>query len=111
MVVTSSTTRRGGKGGLQPDNVLHVCPLGHRGYVPAGKLELYRVTPSQEEVRGQEWPHKDSRHLTPEPTPAPVSSVPVVTQVSLGEGWGLPPHGHLEWGALTLFLCGEGPTL
>uniref|UniRef100_A0A452TGA5 Rho guanine nucleotide exchange factor 37 n=1 Tax=Ursus maritimus TaxID=29073 RepID=A0A452TGA5_URSMA len=53
---------------------------GHRGYVPAGKLELYRVIPSQEEVKGQEWPHKDSRHLTPEPTPAPVPSVPAVTQ-------------------------------
>lgn len=66
--------------------------------MPAGKLELYRVTPRQEEVKEQEWPHKDSRHLTPQPTPAPVPSVPVVTQVSLGEGWGLPPHGHLEWG-------------
>ncbi|XP_032251182.1 rho guanine nucleotide exchange factor 37 isoform X4 [Phoca vitulina] len=53
---------------------------GHRGYVPAGKLELYRVTPRQEEVKEQEWPHKDSRHLTPQPTPAPVPSVPVVTQ-------------------------------
>ncbi|KAF3828518.1 hypothetical protein GH733_001931 [Mirounga leonina] len=54
---------------------------GHRGYVPAGKLELYRVIPRQEEVKEQEWPPKDSRHLTPEPTPAPVPSVPVVTQV------------------------------
>ncbi|XP_008526540.1 rho guanine nucleotide exchange factor 37 isoform X2 [Equus przewalskii] len=54
---------------------------GHRGYVPAGKLELYRVVPRDKELRGQAGPHEDSRHLTPEPTPVPVSSVPTMTQV------------------------------
>ncbi|KAB1280952.1 Rho guanine nucleotide exchange factor 37, partial [Camelus dromedarius] len=54
---------------------------GHRGYVPAGKLELYRVVPSEEDLRGQTSPHENSRHLTPEPTPAPVPSVPTMTQV------------------------------
>ncbi|XP_040353333.1 rho guanine nucleotide exchange factor 37 isoform X1 [Herpailurus yagouaroundi] len=54
---------------------------GHRGYVPAGKLELYRVIPGQEEVKEQVQPPKDSHHLTPEPSPAPVPSVPTVTQV------------------------------
>ncbi|XP_058399802.1 rho guanine nucleotide exchange factor 37 isoform X2 [Diceros bicornis minor] len=53
---------------------------GHRGYVPAGKLELYRVVPREEELTGQVGPHQDSRHLTQEPTPAPVPSVPTVTQ-------------------------------
>ncbi|XP_006150940.1 rho guanine nucleotide exchange factor 37 [Tupaia chinensis] len=52
---------------------------GHRGYVPAGKLQPYRVVPSEEERRGQVGPHEDSRHLTPEPTPT--CSVPTVTQV------------------------------
>uniref|UniRef100_A0A8D1I6X1 Rho guanine nucleotide exchange factor 37 n=1 Tax=Sus scrofa TaxID=9823 RepID=A0A8D1I6X1_PIG len=54
---------------------------GHRGYVPAGKLELYRVAPSEEDLRGQAKPHENSRQLTPEPTLAPVPSVPAVTQV------------------------------
>ncbi|XP_014641705.1 PREDICTED: rho guanine nucleotide exchange factor 37 [Ceratotherium simum simum] len=54
---------------------------GHRGYVPAGKLELYRVVPREEELTGQVGPHQDSRRLTQEPTPAPVPSVPTVTQV------------------------------
>lgn len=66
--------------------------------MPAGKLELFRGIPSQEEAKEQVQPHKDSRHLTPKPTPAVVPSVPTVTQVSLGEGWDLPPRGHLEWG-------------
>ncbi|KAI4584425.1 hypothetical protein MJG53_007704 [Ovis ammon polii x Ovis aries] len=54
---------------------------GHRGYVPAGKLEVYHVVPTEEELRGQARPHKDSEHQTPEPTSAPVPSVPTVTQV------------------------------
>lgn len=54
---------------------------GHRGYVPAGKLELYHVVPSEEKPTGQAGPHEDSRHLTAEPTPAPVPSVPAETQV------------------------------
>ncbi|XP_029797305.1 rho guanine nucleotide exchange factor 37 [Suricata suricatta] len=55
---------------------------GHRGYVPAGKLEPYRVIPGQEEVKEQAQPHKDSCHLIPEPTPAAaVPSVPTVPQV------------------------------
>ncbi|XP_060152413.1 rho guanine nucleotide exchange factor 37 isoform X3 [Globicephala melas] len=54
---------------------------GHRGYVPAGKLELYHVVPREEELRGQARPHRDSQHQTPEPTLASVPSVPAVTQV------------------------------
>ncbi|XP_071468350.1 rho guanine nucleotide exchange factor 37 isoform X2 [Marmota flaviventris] len=54
---------------------------GHRGYVPAGKLQLYQVVPSEKELRGQAGPREGSQHLTPEPTPAPVCSVPAVTQV------------------------------
>ncbi|XP_049730004.1 rho guanine nucleotide exchange factor 37 isoform X2 [Elephas maximus indicus] len=54
---------------------------GHRGYVPAGKLELYHVAPSEEELKGQAGPQEGSRHLTPEPTPVPVASVLSMTQV------------------------------
>ncbi|XP_070321730.1 rho guanine nucleotide exchange factor 37 isoform X2 [Odocoileus virginianus] len=54
---------------------------GHRGYVPAGKLEVYHVVPSEEELRGQARPHRDFQHQTPESTSAPVPSVPTVTQV------------------------------
>ncbi|XP_066888199.1 rho guanine nucleotide exchange factor 37 isoform X2 [Kogia breviceps] len=54
---------------------------GHRGYVPAGKLELYHVVPREEELRGQAKPHRDSPRQTPEPSLAPVPSVPAVTQV------------------------------
>ncbi|XP_059773450.1 rho guanine nucleotide exchange factor 37 isoform X1 [Balaenoptera ricei] len=54
---------------------------GHRGYVPAGKLELYHVVPREEELRGQAKPHRDSERQTPEPTLALVPSVPAVTQV------------------------------
>ncbi|KAM6224244.1 rho guanine nucleotide exchange factor 37 [Rhynchocyon petersi] len=54
---------------------------GQRGYLPAGKLELYHVTPSEEEIRGQAGLCEDPRPLTPELTVAPVSSVPAVTQV------------------------------
>lgn len=39
------------------------------------------MVPSEEELRGQARPHKDSQHQTPEPTSAPVPSVPTVTQV------------------------------
>lgn len=56
MAVTSSTTE---KGDPHPDNVLYVLQ-GHRGYVPAGKLEVYHVVPTEEELRGQARPHKDS---------------------------------------------------
>ncbi|XP_053423290.1 rho guanine nucleotide exchange factor 37 isoform X3 [Nycticebus coucang] len=52
---------------------------GHRGYVPAGKLQPFQVVPS-ENLRGQVESHKNSRHLTPEPAQAPGSSVPTVTQ-------------------------------
>uniref|UniRef100_K9IZ67 Rho guanine nucleotide exchange factor 37 n=1 Tax=Desmodus rotundus TaxID=9430 RepID=K9IZ67_DESRO len=54
---------------------------GHRGYVPAGKLELYHIIPSEEKLREQARPREDFRHLTPEPTPSPVPSVPTRTQV------------------------------
>ncbi|OWK12371.1 ARHGEF37 [Cervus elaphus hippelaphus] len=54
---------------------------GHRGYVPAGKLEVYHVVPSEEELRGQARPHRDFQHQTPESVSAPVPSVPTVTQV------------------------------
>ncbi|XP_024594046.1 rho guanine nucleotide exchange factor 37 isoform X1 [Neophocaena asiaeorientalis asiaeorientalis] len=54
---------------------------GHRGYVPAGKLELYHMVPREEELRGQARPHRDSQRQTPEPTLASVPSVPAVTQV------------------------------
>ncbi|XP_006893812.1 PREDICTED: rho guanine nucleotide exchange factor 37 [Elephantulus edwardii] len=54
---------------------------GQRGYLPAGKLELYHVVPNEEELKWQAGPHEDPRPLTPEPTAAPVSSVPAVTQV------------------------------
>ncbi|XP_036096760.1 rho guanine nucleotide exchange factor 37 isoform X2 [Molossus molossus] len=54
---------------------------GHRGYVPAGKLEPYHIVPSEEKPRGQAAPLKDSQHLTAESTPAPVPSVPAETQV------------------------------
>lgn len=53
---------------------------GLRGYVPAGKLQLYHFVPS-EELRGQAGPQQDSHHLAPAPAPAPVPSTPAVTQV------------------------------
>ena len=56
--------------------------------MPAGKLDVYHVVPSEEELRGQARPHRDFQHHTPESTSAPVPSVPTVTQVSLEEGWG-----------------------
>ncbi|XP_005870524.1 PREDICTED: rho guanine nucleotide exchange factor 37 [Myotis brandtii] len=54
---------------------------GHRGYVPAGKLEPYQIVPREEKLRGQAGPREDSPHPTPEPTPALVASVPAGTQV------------------------------
>ncbi|XP_073932772.1 rho guanine nucleotide exchange factor 37 isoform X2 [Castor canadensis] len=53
---------------------------GHRGYVPAGKLHLYHIV-SEKLLRGQAGPREDSRHPTPGPIPAPVPSLPAVTQV------------------------------
>nr|XP_023416240.1 rho guanine nucleotide exchange factor 37 isoform X2 [Cavia porcellus] len=53
---------------------------GHRGYVPAGKLQLYHVIPS-EELRGQAELRRGSHRLAPEPAPTPAPSVPAVTQV------------------------------
>ncbi|XP_013367825.1 PREDICTED: rho guanine nucleotide exchange factor 37 isoform X2 [Chinchilla lanigera] len=52
---------------------------GHRGYVPAGKLQFYHVIPN-EELRGQARQRRDSHHLAPEPAPTPMPSVPAVTQ-------------------------------
>nr|XP_012308280.1 rho guanine nucleotide exchange factor 37 isoform X2 [Aotus nancymaae] len=54
---------------------------GHRGYVPAGKLQLYHVVPSAEELRRQAGLNEDPRCLTPEPVRAPVPSIPTVNQV------------------------------
>ncbi|XP_006864003.1 PREDICTED: rho guanine nucleotide exchange factor 37 [Chrysochloris asiatica] len=54
---------------------------GQRGYLPAGKLQLYHAIPSEEKFRGQVRSHEDSQPLTPEPILAPVSSVPTMTQV------------------------------
>ncbi|KAK1343452.1 hypothetical protein QTO34_016232 [Cnephaeus nilssonii] len=54
---------------------------GHRGYVPAGKLEPYQIVPREEKLRGQAGPREDSRHPTPEPTAALVAAVPTGTQV------------------------------
>ncbi|XP_033622559.1 rho guanine nucleotide exchange factor 37 isoform X2 [Fukomys damarensis] len=53
---------------------------GLRGYVPAGKLQLYHFVPS-EELRGQAEPQQDSHHIAPAPAPAPVPSTPAVTQL------------------------------
>ncbi|XP_016005846.2 rho guanine nucleotide exchange factor 37 isoform X2 [Rousettus aegyptiacus] len=54
---------------------------GHRGYAPAGRLEQYSVVPGEEKLGGQAGPHEGFRHLSPEPAPAPVPSVPTGTQV------------------------------
>lgn len=79
---------KGGRRG--PGARFTVCMSpGQRGYVPAGKLELYHGTPSEEKLGEQAQPPDNSRHLTPEPTPAPVPAVPTRTQVSLGVEWGL----------------------
>ncbi|XP_051019357.1 rho guanine nucleotide exchange factor 37 [Acomys russatus] len=55
---------------------------GHRGYVPAGKLQLYHHTiPSEKEPRGQTGLQEDHCLPTPEPTQPSVSTVPTMTQV------------------------------
>lgn len=54
---------------------------GHRGYVPAGKLQLYRHIIPSEELRGQTGTHEDHWLPTPEPTQPSVPTVPTVTQV------------------------------
>lgn len=61
--------------------------------MPAGKLEPYQIVPREEKLRGQAGPREDSRHPTPEPTPALVASVPTGTQVSLGAEGGLSGVG------------------
>lgn len=53
---------------------------GHRGYVPAGKLEPYQIVPREEKLRGQAGPGEASRHPTPEPSPGLVAAVPTGTQ-------------------------------
>ncbi|XP_037595493.1 rho guanine nucleotide exchange factor 37 [Cebus imitator] len=53
----------------------------HRGYVPAGKLQLYHVVPSAEELRRKAGLNEDPRCLTPKPVRAPVPSIPTVNQV------------------------------
>ncbi|KAK2116683.1 Rho guanine nucleotide exchange factor 37 [Saguinus oedipus] len=57
---------------------------GHRGYVPAGKLQLYHVVPSAEELRRQAGLIEEPRCLTPEPVRAPVPSIPTVNQLGNG---------------------------
>lgn len=66
---------------------------GHRGYVPAGKLEPYQIVPPEEKLRGQAGPREDSRHPTLEPTAALVAAVPTGTQVSVGVQGGLSGAG------------------
>lgn len=72
--------------------------------MPAGKLEVYHVVPSEEEAK----PHRDSQHQTPEPISAPVPSVPAVTQVSLEEGWGPSGRGVILSGRVTTLWRGQG---
>lgn len=60
---------------------------GHRGYVPAGKLQLYHpIIPSEKGLRGQTGMHEDYWLPTPEPTQPSVPTVPTMSQVSLEEG-------------------------
>ncbi|XP_057645152.1 rho guanine nucleotide exchange factor 37 isoform X2 [Chionomys nivalis] len=54
---------------------------GHRGYVPAGKVQLYHHIIPSEELRGQTGTHEDYWLPTPEPTQPSVPTVPHVTQV------------------------------
>lgn len=76
--------------------VMSHLSLGPRGYVPAGKLELYHIIPSEEKFRGQmKLPDEPQSHI-PEPTPAPIAAgpitfgpiptIPTVGQVSLYRG-------------------------
>ncbi|XP_034373519.1 rho guanine nucleotide exchange factor 37 [Arvicanthis niloticus] len=54
----------------------------HRGYVPAGKLQLYHpIIPSEKELRGQTEMHEDYWLPTPEPTQPSVPTVPTMSQV------------------------------
>lgn len=63
------------------------CFPGHRGYVPAGKLQLYcPIVSSEKELRGQTGVHEDYWLPTPEPTQPSVPTVPTMSQVSLEEG-------------------------
>ncbi|XP_049641131.1 rho guanine nucleotide exchange factor 37 [Suncus etruscus] len=50
---------------------------GPRGYVPAGKLELYHIIPSEEKLRGQTKLPDDPQSHMPEPTPAPIAAGPI----------------------------------
>lgn len=55
---------------------------GHRGYVPAGKLQPYHpINPSEKEPRGQTGMPEDYWLPTPEPTQPSVPTVPTVSQV------------------------------
>ncbi|XP_052011686.1 rho guanine nucleotide exchange factor 37 isoform X1 [Apodemus sylvaticus] len=55
---------------------------GHRGYVPAGKLQLYcPIVSSEKELRGQTGVHEDCWLPTPEPTQPSVPTVPTMSQV------------------------------
>ncbi|KAL1773833.1 rho guanine nucleotide exchange factor 37 [Sigmodon hispidus] len=55
---------------------------GHRGYVPAGKLQLYHhITPNEKELRDQGGVHEDYQLPTPQPTQPFVPTVPTMTQV------------------------------
>ncbi|XP_060036874.1 rho guanine nucleotide exchange factor 37 isoform X2 [Erinaceus europaeus] len=54
---------------------------GHRGYVPAGRLERYHVAPREEGLGGYKGSCDDTQCLMPEPTPAPASTLPTITQV------------------------------
>ncbi|XP_021070640.1 rho guanine nucleotide exchange factor 37 isoform X2 [Mus pahari] len=55
---------------------------GHRGYVPAGKLQSYHpIVPSEKELRGQAEMHEDSWLPAPEPTQLSVPAVPTMSQV------------------------------
>lgn len=55
---------------------------GHRGYVPAGKLQLYHpINPSEKEPRGQTGMPEDYWLPTPEPTQPSVPTVPNMSQV------------------------------
>uniref|UniRef100_A0A8D0SUB2 Rho guanine nucleotide exchange factor 37 n=1 Tax=Sus scrofa TaxID=9823 RepID=A0A8D0SUB2_PIG len=71
---------------------------GHRGYVPAGKLELYHVAPSEEDLRGQAKPHENS----------PSFCCPSWSRViSDSEGWAPCPVGG-QWRGSQETLAGPG---
>ncbi|XP_052598231.1 LOW QUALITY PROTEIN: rho guanine nucleotide exchange factor 37 [Peromyscus californicus insignis] len=59
-----------------------VDSAGHRGYVPAGKLQPYHhIIPSEKEPRGQTDIREDPCLPTAEPTQPSVPTVPLTTQV------------------------------